>query len=605
MDRPRTDHSAGAWERLHTHPTAPSAAHEATFLAAISEELALSLDADTTLRRIAALVVPALADWCHVDIVTPSGGSRRVAGTHGDPSRQPLIDQLCRYTPERSEHNGIALVLADGVARVLNRITDEGLAAASGSPEELRTLRALAPRAVLIVPLTARGSVLGALTLAMAESGRTFRPQDQTLAEDLGRRAALAFDNARLYQHARTELAGRRRVEQALRASEERFRRTFEQAAVGMAHVGLDGRWLRVNRRLCEILGYSYAQMLEQTFQEITHPDDLDADLALVQQLLAGEIGSYSLEKRYLCADGGALWVQLTVSLVRDGGGEPDYFVSVVENISAQKEAEANIRHLNATLEGRVRERTDQLEQANQTLQAFASTVAHDLRAPLRSMQGFAQILEEDYGEHLDEEGHSFVHHIIEAAHDMDRLIQDLLAYSRISQAEISLQRVDLDRLVSDTLAAVAALARERRGTITVERPLPAVQAHPGVLVQVLGNLLTNALVFTAPNSPPQVHIRAERRGDRVRLWVEDNGIGIAPEHHERIFRVFQRLHGVERYPGTGIGLAIVQQGIARMGGRVGVESQLGEGSQFWIELTERAAHDDHQPHDHVAPGRG
>ncbi|HEU4324029.1 MAG TPA: PAS domain S-box protein [Roseiflexaceae bacterium] len=605
MDRPRTDHSAGVWEQLHARPVAPTAAHEAAFLAAISDELAQSLDADTTLRHIAALVVPSLADWCHVDIITPDGGIRRVAGTHVDPSRQPLIDQICAYTPSRSDHKGIALVLADGVARVLNGITEEGLAAASSSPEELGILRALAPRAVLIVPLTARGSVLGTLTLVMAESGRSFRPQDQTLAEDLARRAALAFDNARLYQHARTELAERQRVEQALRDSEERFRRTFEQAAVGMAHVGLDGRWQWVNRHLCEILGYTYEQLLERTFQDITHPDDLDADLALVQQLLAGEISSYSLEKRYLCADGGALWTQLTVALVRDGDGEPDYFVSVVENITAQKAAEARIRNLNATLEGRVRERTAQLEQANQALQAFASTVAHDLRAPLRSMQGFAQILEEDYGEHLDEEGHSYVRHIVEAAHDMDRLIQDLLAYSRISQAEIPLQQVDLDRVVADALGAVAGLSRERQARITVEHPLPAVHGHPGMLVQVLGNLLANALTFTTPDTPPQVHIRAERRGSRVRLWVEDNGIGIAPEHHERIFRVFERLHGVERYPGTGIGLAIVQQGIARMGGQVGVESQLGRGSRFWIELTERAAHDDHQPPDHVAPGRG
>lgn len=577
------------WERLHTRPAAPTAAHEAAFLAAISAELAQSLDAGTTLHRITALVVPVLADWCHIDIITPDGDIRRVAGTHVDPACQPLIDQLCRYTPTRSKHNGITLVLDDGIARVQNQITDEGLAAASGSAEELRVVRTLAPRAVLIVPLTARGRVLGALTLVMAESGRIYRPHDQTLAEDLARRAALAFDNARLYQHAQ--------------ASEERFRRTFEQAAVGMAHVGLDGRWLRVNQRLCEILGYSYDQLVVRTFQDITYPDDLDADMALVRQLLAGEIGSYTLEKRYLCGNGGVLWAQLTVALVRDGGGEPDYFVSVIQDIRAQKAAEARIHSLNAMLEQHVRKRTAELEQANQALQAFASTVAHDLRAPLRSMQGFAQILEEDYGEHLDADGHSYVRHIVEAANDMDRLIQDLLAYSRISQAEIPLQRVNLEQVVEDALAVVAAQVRERQARITVERPLPAVRGHAGVLVQVLINLLTNALTFTRPGTPPEVRIRAARGDGRVRLWIEDNGIGIEPEHFQRIFRVFERLHGVERYPGTGIGLAIVQQGITRMGGQVGVESQNGQGSRFWIELAERAAHDDLQSPNHTAAG--
>lgn len=281
-----------------------------------------------------------------------------------------------------------------------------------------------------------------------------------------------------------------------------------------------------------------------------------------------------------------------------------------------------------AELEQRVADRTEKLQEVNAELEAFSYSVSHDLRAPLRTLQGFTQALLEDYGDQLDPIGQDYTSYIAQAAVSMDTLISDLLAYSRLSRAEIQIQPIDLSRVMAEVLSQLNVELRERQTLVTVEEFLPQVMAHRRTLVQVLTNLLTNAVKFVKPEVQPQVRVWVEEirssesreasgaggeesretrvkqgaggevftnisqensspasSANWVRLWVEDNGIGIAPEYQDRIFRVFERLHGVETYPGTGIGLAIVRKGIERMGGRVGVVSQSGQGSRFWIEL--------------------
>jgi len=237
-----------------------------------------------------------------------------------------------------------------------------------------------------------------------------------------------------------------------------------------------------------------------------------------------------------------------------------------------------------AELADRVAERTAQLESTNLELDRFAYSVSHDLRAPLRGMQGFSQALLEDYAGELDPGGQDFARRINAAAERMDQLIQDLLAHSRLSREEMALQPVSLEQAAA-ALAHLEGDISARQARVRVEPPLPEVQAHRATLLQIVANLVSNAIKFTAPGVKPQVRLRAEDRGEQVRLWVEDNGLGIAPEHQERIFRIFERLHGVEAYPGTGIGLAIVKKSVERMGGQVGVESAPGQGSRFWVDL--------------------
>jgi signal transduction histidine kinase len=237
--------------------------------------------------------------------------------------------------------------------------------------------------------------------------------------------------------------------------------------------------------------------------------------------------------------------------------------------------------------------RTAELSAVNEDLEAFSYSVSHDLQAPLRAMQGFAEALLEDYGPRLDSTGHDYAQRIVTASRHMDALIQDLLAYSRLGRADIALHPVSLEGVVDEACGPLETALKARGGAIVVERPLGRVLAHRAVLGQIVTNLLTNALKFTRPDTPPRIHVRSETATGRVRLWVEDNGIGIAPEHRERIFRAFERLHGGQQYPGTGIGLAIVQKGAVRLGGRAGVESEVGAGSRFWVELREAKVEDE------------
>jgi signal transduction histidine kinase len=211
--------------------------------------------------------------------------------------------------------------------------------------------------------------------------------------------------------------------------------------------------------------------------------------------------------------------------------------------------------------------------------------VAHDLRAPLRAIHSLGQILQEDYQGVLDSRGKDFVARITEACGRMDLLVNDLLSYSRLSRQELPLHPIELETVVDQALRDLSAEAKASRSEVRVERPLPVAFGNSVALPMAVRNLLSNALKYVPEGVSPRVTVRAEDRDGRVRLWVEDNGIGIPPEYHERIFRVFERLHPPEVYSGTGIGLAIVRRAIERMSGQTGLESTPGQGSRFWIEL--------------------
>ncbi len=251
-------------------------------------------------------------------------------------------------------------------------------------------------------------------------------------------------------------------------------------------------------------------------------------------------------------------------------------------------QAKAQISAHAAELETRVAERTAKLEATLHSLQDVLYHIAHDLRAPLRAMCGFTEALVDDCAPNLDARGRDYAQRVRAAAERMDVLIKDLLDYGRLGHLEIVLSPVDLDRAMQRALSGLSRVIKSKEARIQLDGPLPPVLANKTMLDRVLANLLDNALKFVAPGVIPRLHIWAELSSAEsipcVRLWIEDNGVGIAPEHYERIFQVFERLHDQNAYEGTGIGLAIVSQGMQQMKGRVGVKSD-GVGSRFWIEL--------------------
>jgi PAS domain S-box-containing protein len=368
------------------------------------------------------------------------------------------------------------------------------------------------------------------------------------------------------------------RAEQNRRAAllEIRLQGLLDQLRVGIFRANAVGELVECNPAFLELLGF---QSLAQA--QVENTLNLQARYVQLSQLPSPQRDSW--EVRLQRWDGSYIWVLLSTALVTVD--HETLLDGLMEDISARKQAELTIQQLNQSLEQRVQERTAQLEVANQSLEEFTYSVSHDLQEPLRAIQGFASLLLDEAVQQLQPRQLDYLQRIVTSSSQASRLIQSLLGYSQISRMEVPVQPLSLERIVVEALSQLNREIQSRQATVEVIQPLGEVLANRTILIQVMVNLLSNAVKFTLANVAPQIKIYTENRGARIRLWVEDNGIGVEPAAHRRIFNVFERLHSNEIYPGTGIGLAIVRKGIERLGGEVGVESQLGEGSRFWFDL--------------------
>ncbi len=360
------------------------------------------------------------------------------------------------------------------------------------------------------------------------------------------------------------------RALEAVTATEQQFRATFETVAVGMARVRLDGRWLLVNDRFCEITGYSREELLQRSFADITHPDDLGIDFEKVGELRSGEITTYGTEKRYIRKDGKLVWVNLTVSLVRDPDGEPLYLISVIEDITERKHAEEELRRA-----GRLKDE-------------FLAMLAHELRNPLAPIRNASEILARSLPS--DDNVQSPLGMIIRQTAHLTRLVDDLLDVSRITQGRIQLQRqpVNLASIVTQAVETVSPLIRERAHTLstTTRTQKLYVDGDSARLVQCVVNILNNAAKYT--DTGGRILIETRDEGDDALIAISDNGIGISAELLPRVFDLFvQGDRTLDRAQGgLGIGLSVVSRLIDMHGGQVAARSDgLGHGSLFEIRL--------------------
>ena len=485
------------------------------------------------------------------DIIEASGDAIFATTPTGEiTSWNAGAEQLYGYTAEEAVGAALRMLVSPDRAphdfEVLSRALD-GIRLGDHQTEQLRKDGTLVPVSLSISPI--RGSS-GALVGA------------SVIARD------------------RTE---RKRAEEALREVQEAFRTAFEDAPIGMALFSVDpsedGRLLQVNSSLCDITGYSADELLHTSLHAITHAQDQREELPLAEDLLAGRAPNYQLEKRFVRLDGTAVWVMHNVSTVHDAAGRLLYGIAQVQDITERKRAEEGLARIAAELE----QRAVELERSNADLAQFAYVASHDLSEPLRMVSSYVQLLERRYGDQLDTDAHEFIDFAVDGVNRMQRLIDDLLAYSRVGTSEYRLEQVDLADLVEDTLGGMRATVTETGAIVTYDG-LPTVVGDPGQLRQLFQNLIGNGIKFVA-EGPPRIHVSAEREGHQWRFAVADNGIGIDPGHADRIFAVFKRLHGRDAYPGSGIGLSICKRIVERHHGRIWVEQNEGGGSRFCFTM--------------------
>ena len=503
-----------------------------------------------------------------------------------------------------------------------------------------------------------------------------------------------------------------KRVEEALRESEESFRVIFERSTIGKSLTAPDGRLLRVNQAVADFLGYTIEEMQRLDFTQITYPDDIAVTREVIRSLLANEGESRRLEKRFIRKSGEVVWADVSTTVRRDVNGVPlylitaiaditerklaeekirvseeryrslfenmvegyaycqmlfedgqakdwtylvvndafefltglkdvtgkkvsqvipgiretdpaiferygrvaltgkpekfemfveamqmwfsisvyspekDFFVSVFDVITERKRAEAEIRRLNQGLEQRVRQRTAQLEAANQELEAFAYSVSHDLRAPLRGIDGWSLALMEDYHDRLDAQAQQYLGFVRAEAQRMGQLIDDLLQLSRVTRAEMQAVPVNLSAIAQAVAARLQAAQPERQVDLVIQPDLAAT-GDPRLIEILLTNLFSNAWKFTGPRPSARIEFGKVELEDRPVFFVRDNGMGFDMAFAQKLFGAFQRMHKQSEFPGTGIGLATVQRIVHRHGGRVWAEAQVDQGAVFYFTLGE------------------
>ena len=379
-------------------------------------------------------------------------------------------------------------------------------------------------------------------------------------------------------------------MEEAIRASELRYRRLFEAARDGILILDADtGRISDVNPFLIELLGFSHGEMVGKTVGELSPFKDIVSNQAMLERLQRDNYVRYEdlpLETR----DGRRIAVEFVSNVYQ--AADKSVIQCNIRDITQRKRSEKliraaheKIRQLNAHLEQSVVERTAQLHAANEELQAFSYSVSHDLRAPLRHILGFVQLLQEEDGPSLSEKGLGHLSAISQSAKRMGNLIDDLLSFSRIGQSEMQKTEVNLNQLVLETLGD---LQEETNGRDIVWdiHPLPAVWADRTLLRLALVNLISNAVKFTGARAQAKIEIGcAPEDGGQTVIFIRDNGAGFDPKYAGKLFGVFQRLHSRNEFEGTGIGLANVQRIIQRHGGRAWAQGAVDGGATFYFSL--------------------
>ncbi len=348
-------------------------------------------------------------------------------------------------------------------------------------------------------------------------------------------------------------------------------RHALDQSAI-VAITDRAGRIIHVNDKFCQISKYPRSELLGQNHRIINsgyHGKDFFVEMWKI--ISSGKIWEGEIRNR--AKDGTYYWVNTTIVPFLDEKGQPDQYVSIRYEITQRKRAEEQLRIY-----------AHRLEQSNRELQDFASIAAHDLQEPLRKIQAFGDRLNTRFAQALGEEGRDFIERMLASAKRMRRLIDDLLTYSRVTTQAKPLEITDLNQVVAEVLSDLELRIEQTGGKVSCDR-LPTIDADVSQMRQLFQNLIGNALKFAKPGVSPQVWVTCSSSGGNCVISVRDNGIGFEEKYVDRIFTIFQRLHGKHEYEGTGVGLAVCRRIAERHGGFITAKSTLGEGSEFLVTL--------------------
>jgi len=376
----------------------------------------------------------------------------------------------------------------------------------------------------------------------------------------------------------------------AVEAFRERLSAIVEGSDDAIIGKDLNGRITSWNQGAERMFGYSQEEALGRQITMLIPQDRLGEETEILRRLRMGERVDH-FETVRLTRDRQEVEVSLTISPIRDPEGLVVGASKIARDITEKKESERKLaaahdelkKHIHH-LDKLVAARTAELTETVLDLETFASSLSHDLRAPLRALSGLAAALQQDFGAKIPSEAREMIYRIHDSTGRLTRFVDAVLSYMRIRGQNVSMEDVSLDRLVSEVIEDYP-YVRETNAKVQVDAPLLPVLGNDALLLQVLANLVSNAVKFVSPGIRPKLHIGTERIGKRVRLWIEDNGIGVTPADRARIFDLFSRASGAERYEGSGVGLAVVQRAVRRMGGHLGLESEPGSGSRFWVDL--------------------
>jgi PAS domain S-box-containing protein len=527
-------------------------------------------DFDSLLEAVARSTAEVLGDLCVVALGADEGSAVPVAVYDRDAAvreraapflhaRFPLIDPA--LSAQLAGGGTVALPVLD-----LGRIP-------AMFPEARRFLSALGARGLIAVPLRSRGELLGLLAVVRHRpDAPPLDELDRELAEHLASHAALALGNARLIRELSQSEALRSLEAQALEAT--RFVDAILEHIPDMVFVkeAESLRFVRFNRAGEELLGIPRAEMIGKNDFDFFPAEEAEFFVKKDRETLASrtlvDIPEEPIQTRH-----GERWLHTKKVTVVDEHGEPRYLLGISEDITDRKQAHAELAAAK-----------DRAEAANRELESFSYSVAHDLRAPLRAIEGFSQALLEDHGPALDPTGQDYLARIRAAARRMSGLIDDLLALSRVSRAELRREHVDLSALARAAVTTLETADPARRVDVTIAPGLAAV-GDPKLLAIVLDNLIGNAWKFTQRTDPARIEVAARDQDGRRVYFVRDNGAGFDQAYADKLFGVFQRLHSAADFPGTGIGLATVKRIIERHGGRVWAEGVAGQGATFSFTL--------------------